>query len=100
MFVAPGPSVPRQTPARRVSRPYMSAMYAPPCSWRTGTNAIDESSSDSLRSKVSSPGMPNTYLTPSASRHSTNRSDALRSATTPPFRSIRNFRPTGSVRLP
>ena len=25
-FVAPGPSVPRQTPARRVRRPYMSAM--------------------------------------------------------------------------
>ena len=38
-----------------------------------------EASSDSLRSSVSSPGMPNTYLTPSASRHSTNRSDALRS---------------------
>ncbi len=37
-LVAPGPSVPRQTPARWVSRPYMSAMYAPPCSWRTGTN--------------------------------------------------------------
>ena len=38
-----------------------------------------DASSDSLRSSVSSPGMPNTYLTPSASRHSTNRSDALRS---------------------
>ena len=38
-----------------------------------------EASSDSLRSSVSSPGMPNTYSTPSASRHSTNRSDALRS---------------------
>ncbi len=25
-FVAPGPSVPRQTPARPVRRPYMSAM--------------------------------------------------------------------------
>ena len=25
-FIAPGPSVPRQTPARPVSRPYMSAM--------------------------------------------------------------------------
>ena len=78
-FVAPGPSVPRQTPARCVSRPYMSAMYAPPCSWRTGTKETLERSSDSLRSSVSSPGMPNTYLTPSASRHSTNRSDALRS---------------------
>src|SRR3954470_23362881 len=38
-----------------------------------------EFSSDSLRSSVSSPGMPKTYLTPSASRHSTKRSDALRS---------------------
>ena len=59
----------------------MSAMYAPPCSWRTGTNSIGERSSDSLRSSVSSPGMPKTYSTPSASRHSTNRSDALRSLT-------------------
>ena len=43
-----------------------------------------------MRSSVSSPGMPKTYLTPSASRHSTNRSDALRSAISPatsrPFR--------------
>src|SRR5437764_10055782 len=39
-----------------------------------------ESASDSLRSSVSSPGMPNTYLTPSASRHSTKTSEALRSA--------------------
>src|SRR4051794_20711404 len=42
--------------------------------------AIEELASDSLRSSVSSPGIPNTYLTPSASRHSTNTSDALRSA--------------------
>src|SRR5215216_792277 len=53
-------------------------MKAPPCSWRTGTNSMEESASASLRSKVSSPGMPKTYLTPSASRHSTNTSDALR----------------------
>src|SRR5215469_5826206 len=39
----------------------------------------DDSASDSLRSSVSSPGMPNTYLTPSASKHSTNRSEARRS---------------------
>src|SRR4051794_17335881 len=55
-------------------------MYAPPCSWRTGTNWIDDSAKDSFRSKVSSPGMPNTCLTPSASKHSTKRSDALRNA--------------------
>src|ERR1700733_2879707 len=59
-------------------------MYAPPCSWRTGTNWIDESARDSLRSRVSSPGIPNTYLTPSASRHSTNTSEALRSPISPP----------------
>src|SRR3954470_18062445 len=53
-------------------------MYAPPCSCRTGTNSIDDSARDSFRSKVSSPGIPNTCLTPSASKHSTKRSDALR----------------------
>src|SRR3954447_4701559 len=53
-------------------------MYAPPCSCRTGTNSIDDSAKDSFRSKVSSPGMPNTCFTPSASKHSTKRSDALR----------------------
>src|SRR3990170_2676869 len=56
-------------------------MYAPPCSWRTGTKSIDERESDSLRSSVSSPGMPKTCLTPSASRHSTKTSDARRLAT-------------------
>src|ERR1700722_15445740 len=60
-------------------------MYAPPCSWRTGTNCTLESDSDSFRSSVSSPGIPNTYLTPSASRHSTNTSDALRSLTPAPY---------------
>ena len=43
-------------------------------------NSIEERESDSLRSSVSSPGMPNTWPTPSASRHSTNTSDALRLA--------------------
>src|SRR3954465_13039953 len=41
----------------------------------------DDAARDSLRSKVSSPGMPNTYLTPSASRHSTKTSEARRSLT-------------------
>ena len=31
-FVAPGPSVARQTPAFPVSRPYTSAINAAPCS--------------------------------------------------------------------
>ena len=60
-------------------------MYAPPCSWRTGTNSTVDPARDSLRSSVSSPGMPNTYLTPSASRHSTNTSDALRLLTPAPY---------------
>src|SRR5215213_9591204 len=40
-------------------------------------NRIEESASARLSSSVSSPGMPKTYSTPSASRHSTNRSAAL-----------------------
>src|SRR3954452_25398520 len=49
-----------------------------------------ELASDSLRSSVSSPGIPKTYLTPSTSKHSTNRSDALRSIPeTSPLRSCR-----------
>src|SRR6201999_4119829 len=60
-------------------------MYAPPCSCRTGTKSIEESARDSLRSSVSSPGIPNTYLTPSDSRHSTKTSDALRSLISPPY---------------
>ena len=38
----------------------------------------EELASDWLRSRVSSPGIPKTYLTPSASRHSTNTSLARR----------------------
>ena len=41
-------------------------------------NSIDERDSDSFRSSVSSPGIPNTCFTPSASRHSTKTSLALR----------------------
>src|ERR1700712_1561083 len=41
-------------------------------------NDTEELARDWLRSSVSSPGMPNTYLTPSASRHSTKRSEARR----------------------
>src|SRR5919204_6382520 len=47
--------------------------------------ATDELASDSLRSSVSSPGIPKTYLTPSASRHSTKTSEALRSPIAPPY---------------
>src|SRR3954453_730718 len=52
--------------------------------------STEELASDSLRSSVSSPGIPKTYSTPSTSRHSTNRSDALRSMPeTSPLRSCR-----------
>src|SRR4051794_3168216 len=48
-------------------------------------NETEELAKDWLRSSVSSPGMPNTYLTPSASRHSTKRSEARRLATSDPY---------------
>src|SRR3954468_20207233 len=48
-------------------------------------NETEELAKDWLRSSVSSPGMPNTYLTPSASRHSTKRSEARRLATLYPY---------------
>jgi hypothetical protein len=78
-FVAPGPSVERQTPAAPVSRPWTSAMNAAPCSWRQGTNATSESRSEKRTSSVSSPGSPNTWSTPSASRPATSRSETVRS---------------------
>src|SRR6266540_2450044 len=53
-------------------------MYAAACSCRVGTKRTVERDSDSLRSTVSSPGTPNTYGTPSASRQETSRSEALR----------------------
>src|SRR3954469_13330909 len=53
-------------------------MKAAPCSWRTGMNDTElDRSSASFRSSVSSPGMPNTWRTPSFSRHSTNTCAAL-----------------------
>src|SRR3954452_10106403 len=69
-------------------------MYPPPCSWRTGTNSTDDSASDSLRSSVSSPGMPNTCLTPSASRHSTKTSDAFRAANPAPLSRLSSLQRT------
>src|SRR6266498_1790617 len=53
-------------------------MYAAACSCRVETNRTVERDNDSLRSTVSSPGTPNTYGTPSASRQATRRSEALR----------------------
>src|ERR1700709_1126970 len=48
-------------------------------------NETEELERDWLRSSVSSPGMPKTYLTPSASRHSTKRSEARRLDTGVPY---------------
>src|SRR5918911_1178109 len=74
-------------------------MYAPPCSWRTGTKSIDESASDSFRSSVSSPGMPKTWRTPSASRHSTNTSEALRGAMSRTIPGLPWFEPMRPIAL-
>src|SRR5262245_18316963 len=77
-LVAPGPSVPRQTPASPVSRPCTSAMNAAACSCRHSTNWIfPESWSEIIKSAFSSPGSPKMRFTPSFSRHFTNRSDAF-----------------------
>ena len=37
MLIAPGPNVADTAPARPVTRPYISAMNAAPCSWRVST---------------------------------------------------------------
>ena len=76
-FVAPGPSVARQTPARPVSRPWTSAMKAAPCSCRVVMKRIELSSSSSMTSMFSSPGIPKIVSTPSFSRQRTNSSDAF-----------------------
>src|SRR5215212_171322 len=53
---------------------------------------MDESARDSFRSRVSSPGIPKTCLTPSASRHSTKRSLALRNGTPESVLQARSYR--------
>src|SRR5712691_7459332 len=52
-------------------------MKAAPCSWRVGMNRTEESASESRMSRISSPGRPKTYRTPSFSRHRTISSDAF-----------------------
>ena len=47
------------------------------CSCRVNTSRIDERDRESSRSRFSSPGIPKTYSTPSASRQATNRSETL-----------------------
>src|SRR5437867_3552596 len=60
---------PMTTPGLPVSRPYISAMIEPTCSWRTRTVWISrESWSASKMRPVSPPGMPNTNWMPASSR--------------------------------
>src|SRR5690625_4667892 len=77
-LVAPGPSVDRQTPGLPVSRPWQAAIKPAACSCRVMISSMDDSRSASSRSRFSSPGTAKTRWTPSASRHSTSNSAALR----------------------
>ena len=76
-LVAPGPNVEKHTPAFPVSRPYISAMNAAPCSCRTTMTRMLDFSSAFIISRFSSPGIPKTYSTPSFSRHFTRTSAAV-----------------------
>jgi len=76
-FVAPGPSVARQTPAFPVRRPYTSAMNAAPCSCRTRMTRIREPARESSTSRFSSPGRAKRNSTPSFSRQATSNSVAF-----------------------
>src|SRR5215470_15586173 len=60
---------PMTTPGLPVSRPYISAMTEPTCSWRPRTVWISrESCSASKMRPVSPPGMPKTNWMPASSR--------------------------------
>src|SRR5262249_21451258 len=60
---------PMTTPGLPVSRPYISAMIEPTCSWRTRTVWMSrESWSASKMRPVSPPGMPKTNWMPASSR--------------------------------
>ena len=97
-LVAPGPRVPRHTPALPVSRPYASAANAAACSWRQSTKRMELSSSEIITSAFSSPGTPKMWVTPSASRQRTNRSDAFMNCSPGRARSSGYRRPPGSSR--
>src|SRR6201993_4020517 len=71
MLIAPGPNVADTTAARPVTRPYISAMNAAPCSCRVSTYRIEDAASAWVKRMFSSPGNPNTTETPSFSRHLT-----------------------------
>src|SRR6059036_2238310 len=66
-------------------------MNAAPCSWRASTNRMRESASESRMSRISSPGRPNTYWTPSFSRQRTIRSDAFTASGDPDRLDVHEF---------
>src|SRR5882724_10327040 len=63
------------TPGLPVSRPYVAAMNAAPCSWRVRTSLIEELRRLSTTSRFSSPGTPKIRSTPSFSSAATNKSE-------------------------
>lgn len=79
-LIAPGPRVAEHTPALPVRRPKTSAMNDAPCSCRVRTYSTDDLDSASINRMFSSPGIPNTCVTPSFSRHCTISSAVLRLA--------------------
>ena len=77
-LVTPGPSVDKQTPALPVNLPYASAIKAAACSCLHKINSIFLLCfKEIIKSAFSSPGTPNIRVTPSSSRHFTNKSDAF-----------------------
>src|SRR6267143_4301608 len=81
---------PITTPGLPVSRPYISAMIEPTCSWRTRTVWISrESWSASKMRPVSPPGMPKTNWMPASSRTRTSAwGTSISSGIMPPSRSL------------
>src|SRR6476660_3124234 len=73
------------TPGLPVSRPYVAAMKAAPCSCRVRISLIDELRRLSTTSRFSSPGTPKIRSTPSFSSAATNKSDPLAIGPSLPF---------------
>src|SRR5258708_22246532 len=64
-----------QTPGFPVSRPYVAAMKAAPCSCRVRISSIEELRKLSTTSRFSSPGTPKMRSTPSFSSAATSKSE-------------------------
>src|SRR6202051_5228827 len=61
MLIAPGPSVADTTAGRPVTRPYISAMNAAPCSWRVSTYRILLLGNALMKPIFYSPGRSHTH---------------------------------------